>query len=267
MKNWKVILGLLILAIIVMGCATTKQTAPTPSNVVVKEIGKVKLHSFMSASVSPVIIESNKLIIIDFPGDNPDNGPLFKQYIDSLNKPIARYFISHIDSAHWVGIEKQFPNMTFYSVDADQIKATKEGSGLTIEKIADGSKQTVNGINFVFDVDRGIGAWMIKMPDLKAVYIDHLGYVKLHVLIPPLEPRLAHLKALDKEGYTWYMPGHGAPMQGPEFVQTVEAYYTDVLAAAKLGTVEEAKAAIVAKYPDYNAPPMLDRFLPGLMGK
>lgn len=235
----------------------------TPENVVVKEIGDVKLHSFLSASVSPVIIESDSLTIIDFPGDAEENQPLFKAYVDSLGKPIERYYISHVDAAHWVGIESQFPDTEFYSVDADEIKAAEGGADLNITAIADGSQQTSGGVNLVFEVDREIGAWMIKMPDLKAAYVDHIGYVNLHVLLAPLEPRLAHLKALDSEGYTWYMPGHGVPMEGPAFVTLVETYYGDVLAAvAASSTPEEAKAIIVEKHPDYVTEGMLDGMLP-----
>ena len=251
--------------ILCTGCATTKTGAVKQGNVIVNEISNVKLHSFMSVSVTPVIIESDKLIIIDFPGDSKENAELFKKYVDGLNKPIERYFISHIHSAHWQGVEKLFTGMTFHSVDADAIKATKEGAGLSIMPITDGSKMTVNGIQLVFDVDREIEAWMIKLPKLKAVYVDHLGYIDLHVLIAPLEPRLVHLRKLAREGYTWYMPGHGAPMQNPDFLNQVEAYYKDVLEIVKkYRTIPEVRTAILEKYPNYASPARLDRMLPGL---
>jgi hypothetical protein len=269
MKKLRIVLGLLVLAIIVSSCTTTGSNVPTLSNVVVREIGNVKLHSFMSSSVTPVIIETRRaLIIIDFPGDNEANVQPFKDYVDSFRKPIERYFISHVDRAHWLGVEKAFPNQAFHSIDANAIRAVAEGANIPVTPIADDSRLAVSGVNLVFQTDRAIGAYIIKMPDLKAVYHDHLGYVRLNVLIAPLEPRLAHLKALDREGYTWHMPGHGAPMQGPEFVNTVERFYGDVLAAVRrYSTVEEVKAAIIAAYPDYNTPAMLDRFLPGLMGR
>ena len=254
--------------ILCAGCTATKTgeiLESTLSNVVVKKIGNVKLHSFMSTSVTPVIIESNRLIIIDFPGDSEEKAKLFKKYVDSLNKPIARYFISHLHSVHWAGVEKFFPDMTFYSVDADEIKATPEGAGLSIKPIADDSRLTVNGIRFEFEVDREIEAWVIKMPRQRAVYTDHLGYVGLHVLFPPLEPRLEHLRKLSREGYTWFIPGHGAPMQNPEFINQVEAYYNDVLEIiARYSTIAEVRAAILEKYPDYSSPARLDRMLPRL---
>ena len=265
MKKLQIIGTLILASIFITGCVTNqgKEAASIPSNVIVKEIGNVKLHSFMSASVTPVIIESNRLMIIDFPGDSEENAPLFKNYVDSLKKPIERYFISHIDIAHWRGIEKQFPNMQFYSVDADKIKATPEGSSLIIAQISDSSNLTANGINLAFEVDRDIGAWIIKMPDQKAVFVDHLAYNSLNVFFPPLEPRLAHLKRLDREGYTWYMPGHAAPMQGPDFVNQTEAYFTTILdAVSRYSTVEEAKTAIIAKHPNYNPAALLDVFLP-----
>jgi hypothetical protein len=158
--------------------------------------------------------------------------------------------------------------MTFYSVDADAIKAHERGGALNISKIADGSSQRVDGINLVFEVDRGIQAWIIKMPDLKAAYIDHIGYVNLHVLLPPLAnfpARAAHLRRLVNEGHTYFMPGHGRPVQGVEFADQVERYYNDVTAAVRnSNTVEEAKATIMRLHPEYNSPAMLDRFLPQL---
>jgi len=220
----------------------------------------------MSRSVTPVIVETDKLIIIDFPGDVEENAPLFKNYVDSLNKPIERYFISHFHASHFRGIENQFPNMTFYSVDADHIMAMDEGANLTIMPIADGSELIVDGLRLIFEVDREIEAWIIKMPDLNAAYVDHLAYSGLHVFFPPLEPRLAHLKRLADEGITWFMPGHGAPMQEPDFVNRAAAYYATILEAlAKYDTLEEVKAAIIAAHPDYVPEANLDRFLPRFM--
>lgn len=269
MKKLTFILILALISVLFAGCIGTENTgndensAETPSNVIVKEFGNIKIHSFLSDSVSPVIVENDKLVIIDYPGDSKEQAAAFKKYVESLEKPVDRIIISHIDDAHWVGIREYFPNTPLYSVDADQIKATEPGQNLTITQIADDTKMTIDGIKYEFETDRSIGAWAIKLPDQKAVYVEHLGYVKLHILLAPLEPRLEILKNIESEGYVWFMPGHGMPMEAPEFVDTVEKYYGDVLQAiSESETADEAKAKIMAKYPDYYSEGLLDALLP-----
>ena len=237
----------------------------TFDNVITKKYGDVKLHTFQSVSVSTVVIENDKLTIIDYPGDSEEQAAKFKKYIESLNKPIDRIILSHRDNSHWLGIDKIFPNVPLYSVDADEIHAKPEGIALPVTKIADNSTQVIDGIKYEFVTNRDINAWEIKLPAQKAVFIEHIGYVNRHILNAPIDARLKLLQELNKEGYTWYMPGHGAPMKAPEFVNQVTAYYTDILKApTTYKSAVEAKAKIMAKYPDYTGEAMLERYLNAL---
>lgn len=265
MKLLSIVLAIVFATTLLPGYAAGN--AEVPSNVVIREIGDVRLHSFMSVSVTPMIIETdNSLIIIDFPGDNAERAVLFREYVESLNKPITRYFISHLHASHFRGIENHFPNTTFYSVDADYIMAMDEGANLTITPVADGSELTVDGIRLIFEADREIEAWIIRMPDLNAVFVDHLAYANLHVFFYPLEPRLTHLRRLEAEGYTWFMPGHGAPMEAPEFVDSAEAYFNTILeAVATFDTIEEMIPFISERHPDYVPVANIERFLPRFM--
>lgn len=251
------------LAMTVAALFSEGDAAALPDNVVAKQIGDLTLYSFLSDSVSPVIVARDNLVLIDYPGDNEEKAASYVEFVQRLGKPIERMFISHIDAAHWVNVEKFLPDVALYSVDADEIMATPEGAALAIAPIADGDTLTVDGVQYTFETNREIGAWEIKMPALNAVYVDHLGYVNLHVLLAPLEPRAEMLKALEAEGYTWFMPGHSAPAENPGFVAQVETYYNDVSSAvANNEDVADAVAEIVEKYPDYNTPEMLELFLP-----
>ncbi|WNY28078.1 hypothetical protein MmiEs2_02590 [Methanimicrococcus stummii] len=263
----KLILVLAVICIAFSGCLEngdeTKPTPEIPSNVIVKEFGDVKLHSFLSDSVSPVIVEHDKLIIIDYPGDSEIQATAFKEYVESFGKPIDRIIISHVDEAHWINIQKYFPNVSIYSVDADEIMAMATGSNLTVTKLNDDSKMTIDGVKYEFETNREIGAWAIKLSDQKAVYVEHLGYVNLHVLIAPLEPRAEMLKDLEAQGYIWFMSGHGVPATASEFVDNVEKYYSEILkAVAESETPDEAKTIIMQKYPNYVTEEMLDAMLP-----
>ncbi len=263
MKTFYFVFILALTSVFFAGCIGNGTIAEPPSNVIIKEYGDVRLHTFLSDSVSPVIVEKNRLVMIDYPGDSAEQAAAFKEYAESLGKPVDRIIISHIDEAHWTGVEEYFPNVPLYSVDADEIMSTENGANLTVIRLNDNAKETIDGGSYEFETNREIGAWVVKLPDQKAVYVEHLGYVNLHILLVPLEPRLEILQTLEAEGYTWFMPGHGMPMTAPEFVDTVERYYGDVLqAVSESETPEEAKAIIMAKYPDYYSEGLLDALFP-----
>lgn len=248
-----------------IGAVAMAETADLPENVVAKTIGDVTLYSFLSDSVAPVIVEHDSLVLIDYPGDSEEQAAAYVAFVQSLGKPIDRMIISHIDDAHWVNVEKFLPDVALYNVDAEGIMAKPEGAALTITPLAGDESTTIDGIAYAFVTNTEIGAWEIKLPELNAVYVEHLGYVNLHVLLAPLAPRTEMLKALEEEGYTWFMPGHGAPAENPGFVSQVEAYYTDVMAAvAGNEDPADAVAEIAEKYQDYVTEGMLEAMVPGL---
>lgn len=263
MKTFRFVLILILVCVLFAGCVGNDTPAEPPSHVIIKEYGDIRLHTFLSDSVSPVIVEKNKLVIIDYPGDSAEQAAAFKEYAESLGKPVDRIIISHTDEAHWVGIKEYFPAVPLYSVDADEITASENGADLTVLRLGDDAEVAIDGVTYEFETNREIGAWAIKLPDQKAVYVEHLGYVNLHILLAPLEPRLEMLQELEAQGYTWFMPGHGMPMEAPEFTDRVQRYYTDVLqAVSESETPDEAKAVIMEKYPEYQTEELLDALLP-----
>lgn len=88
------------------------------------------------------------------------------------------------------------------------------------------------------------------------------------VPMPPFEARLAQMKKLQSEGFTWFAAGHGVPSESPLFISRVAEYYAFVDKAVKeAGSPEKAREMIVAQYPDYGLVPLLDVFLPMLTDK
>lgn len=248
-----------------VSATSVAESAGLPENVVAKTIGDVTLYSFLSDSVAPVIVARDSLVLIDYPGDSEAQAAAYVAFVESLGKPIDRMIISHIDEAHWINVQNFLPDVALYSVDAEAIMAKPEGAALTITPLAGNENTTIDGVSYEFVTNTEIGAWEIKLPELNAVYVEHLGYVNLHVLLAPLAPRTEMLKALEAEGYTWFMPGHGAPAENPGFVSQVEAYYTDVMAAvAGNEDPADAVAEVAEKYPGYFTEGMLGGMLPGL---
>lgn len=256
-----------MLLAIAMLCAvlSVSSAEEMPENVVARTIGDVTLYSFLSDSVSPVIVANERLVLIDYPGDSAAQAEAYVKFVESLGLPIERMIISHVDAAHWVGIENYLPDVALFSVDAEAIMALPEAAALTLVPIADDAEMTIDGVQYTFVTNRELGAWEVRLPELEAVYVEHLGYVNLHVLLAPLAPRAEMLKALAAEGYTYFMPGHGAPAQEPGFTAQVETYYTDVMAAVQ-GNADpaDAVAEVAEQYPGYFTQEMLAGMLPGL---
>ena len=136
-----------------------------------------------------------------------------------------------------------------------------------VEQLADG-KHTIGGVEYLFTSLPDSGASIIALPAEKMAMVHHLGYVGVHVPMPPFAARLAQLEKLQNEGYAWIVAGHGTPSDSRDFIAHVAEYYAFVEKAVKeAGSPEKARAIIVAQYPDYGLVPLLDVFLPMLTGK
>lgn len=241
--------------------APVSKSADVDYHVITQKYDDIQVHSYMSGNVSPVIVEtSDKLVLIDIPDIDQE---YYKSFVDSLGKPVDTIIVSHSDTPHWVGISDMFPDVPVYSIAANDIKAMDEGKNFAIQQIKDG-KHTYADVEFEFETNHDIGAYVIKMPVQKAVYFDHLGYIDLNIILAPLDERLAIMKDLQTEGYTWFMCGHGKPDTADAFVSYVEDYFSVVKTAiANNDTADGAKAEIMEKYPDNYNEELLDKFLPG----
>lgn len=60
-------------------------------------------------------------------------------------------------------------------------------------------------------------------------------------------------------------PGHG-PKTDLSSIKVMRAYLQDFSKAVSLNSVEEAKAMMLEKYPEYNMPGFLDYSLPSFFG-
>lgn len=269
------------IALCVAGAAYAADFTPAQGQVYSKTFGDVKVHDYVTKTGGAAqVVEKDKLVVFDVPGNALQNQD-FQAYVQSLGKPVEAVIISHGDDHHWLGADTVFPGVKMYSLDADAV--TKDalanakktmGADMVpyttvpqVEKLAEGAR-TFDGVEYVFVRLPDLGSTIIEMPAQKTAMVHHLGYVGVHVPMAPFDQRLAQLQALDKNGYTWIVAGHGTPGDSKDFVQKVADYYAFVQkAVAESKTPEEAKAEIVRQYPSYNSAFLLDIMLPGLMKK
>lgn len=269
------------IALCVAGAAYAADFTPAQGQVYSKTFGDVKVHDYVTKTGGAAqVVEKDKLVVFDVPGNALQNQD-FQAYVQSLGKPVEAVIISHGDDHHWLGADTVFPGVKMYSLDADAV--TKDalanakktmGADMVpyttvpqVEKLAEGA-HTFDGVEYVFVRLPDLGSTIIEMPAQKTAMVHHLGYVGVHVPMAPFDQRLAQLQALDKNGYTWIVAGHGTPGDSKDFVQKVADYYAFVQkAVVESKTPEEAKAEIVRQYPSYNSVFLLDIMLPGLMKK
>lgn len=250
-----------------------------------KQVGSITLHDYVSSTGGAAqIVETDRLVVFDVPGNAPQNEE-FKAFADSLGKPVEAVVISHAHEHHWLGVDTLFPGVKIYSTQAAAIngdagkkalEAARASMGTEmvpytsvpeVEPLADGSKK-LGGVEYEFMSLPDLGASIIALPAGKMVMTHHLGYVGVHVPMPPFEARLAQLQKLKDEGYTWMVGGHGVPAESDLLIDNVAEYYAFVDRTVKeSGSAEEAVKRIVARYPEYGLVPLLDAFVPMLMKK
>lgn len=250
-----------------------------------KQVGSITLHDYVSSTGGAAqIVETDRLVVFDVPGNAPQNEE-FKAFADSLGKPVEAVVISHAHEHHWLGVDTLFPGVKIYSTQAAAIngdagkkalEAARASMGTEmvpytsvpeVEPLADGSKK-LGGVEYEFMSLPDLGASIIALPAGKMVMTHHLGYVGVHVPMPPFEARLAQLGKLKDEGYTWMVSGHGVPAESDLLIDNVAEYYAFVDRTVKeSGSAEEAVKRIVARYPEYGLVPLLDAFVSMLMKK
>lgn len=284
MKNIVVSLMMTAAVMGLAGQAAAAEFAPVEGRLYSKTFGDVKIHDYVTRSGGAAqVVETDRLVVLDVPGNAAQNED-FRNFVRSLDKPVEAVILSHRDAHHWIGADVLFPGVKMYSPDAEAIRdggakaladarksmgeeAVPYDTVPAVEKLENGARSFA-GVEYVVTALPDLGAVIIRLPAQKTAMIHHLGYVGVHVPMAPFSQRLAQIRTLEKTGYSWIVAGHGFPGDSETFTQNVADYYAFVADAVKnSSSVEEARALIIKRYPDYQSAFLLDLLLPGLMGK
>jgi len=95
-----------------------------PIVMVAKQAGDVRVHTFVSsftsnniANATHIIESRSRLVLVDGQFLSP-YARKFREYADSLGKPIERVYLSHRHPDHWFGLGTAFSDTSIYALPA-----------------------------------------------------------------------------------------------------------------------------------------------------
>lgn len=266
---------------------TIAQELPKASVVLAGKSKNVTIHTLvapdeMFANTSHIIELPHELIIVDGQFFAPYAWQL-KAFVDSLKKPVTRFYISHDHPDHYIGFGDAFPNAEVYALAETKEGIEKNGQetlkqrqaqfGALIAKtlktpthVQKEGKEVIDGVTFIFEKsteNEAAVSLVIKVPEVKAYIVQDIVYNKTHLFISG--STLGWRKALQEikkdNQYTLILPGHGKPTDRSVIDEDLK--YLDVVdkVLASTNSKKEYKDKILAAYPGYGGVHLIDIYL------
>jgi glyoxylase-like metal-dependent hydrolase (beta-lactamase superfamily II) len=205
-------------------------------------------------------------------------------YAETLNKPIARLYISHYHPDHLLGAAAFSAPMYSLPEVKDKIEAVgdrvareeneKHGDAIPTHaerpsELVRPGEEILDGVQFQFfqlQHAETENALMIGLPDHRILITQDLVYNHVHVFIAEraFDSWLGMLRYYEVQPFTRVLPGHGAP-GGKELYEGMAQYLCsarELLAKASNG--DGLKASLIAAFPGFGGCVLLDhqkRFL------
>lgn len=262
-----------------------------PIKIMVKRVNDVRIHTFISsyegdniANATHIIESKNVLVLVDGQFLKP-YAKLFREYADSLKKPIARLYLSHRHPDHWFGLGDAFSDIEIYTLQEtiDFLKENGEASREDhIPKLGDLAPDTVvipknavkpgievvDGVTYIIEkivdteIDYGI---TLKLPDLGVYIVQDLIYSGTHLYLTKyLDHWIAQFEDMLTSDYDLFLPGHGEPADKKEVTENLK-YLIAAKQAMADGLKDEAfKAFMLQRFPTRQCPAIFNIYLPRL---
>ena len=263
-----------------------------PIRMVVKQVGPVRLHTFISsfaddniANATHIIESDRSLVLVDGQFLVP-YATQYRSYADSLGKPIERVYLSHRHPDHWFGLGAAFSDTDIYALPETIAFLKEHGADsrddhwkmgeLAPDKIvvpqgvvAPG-EETIDGVTYVFDkvTDTEIDFLLtIRLPELGVHIVQDLIYSGTHLyLTQDMGHWIEVLEEMLVSEDDLFLPGHGLPAGKNEVARNVE-YLSAARQAVGNGLTGDAfKTLMLQRYPDRKCPGIFDIYLPRLFG-
>lgn len=266
--------------------------APLPDPIIIaKKAGGVRIHTFVAsftgdniANATHIIESKNTLVLIDGQFLAP-YATKFREYADSLGKPIERLYLSHRHPDHWFGLGTAFSDIAIYALQEtiDFVKQHGEESRedhlakmgdlvpktiVVPQNAAMRGVETIDGVIYVVDrvIDTEIDFLLtIRLPELGICIPQDLIYSGTHLyLTKDFENWIRILQKMLISDDELFLPGHGLPADKNEVARNIE-YLSAASQAMKNGlTKEEFKEYLLERYPARECPGIFDIYLPRL---
>jgi glyoxylase-like metal-dependent hydrolase (beta-lactamase superfamily II) len=236
----------------------------------------------MFTNTTHVIELPHELIVVDGQFYAP-YAQQVKKLTDSLNKPVARFYISHDHPDHYLGFGDAFPNTAVYALEETKEAIDKAGQQVLEQRqkqfggiiakslnkpshIQKTGKEVIDGVTFIFEKslnNEDAVSMVIKIPEVKTNILQDIVYNKTHSFISG--STVGWRKAIQKEEaqkqYSLILPGHGNPSDRSIFETNLK--YLDFVdkTLSESKSKEEYKAKLLAQYPDYGGDHLIDIYL------
>ncbi|WNM29967.1 MBL fold metallo-hydrolase [Streptomyces sp. Li-HN-5-11] len=263
-----------------------------PLIMVVKRAGDVRIHTFVAsfaysniANATHIIETRNQLVLVDGQFLVP-YARAFRDYADSLGKPIERLYLSHRHPDHWFGLGTAFSDVAIYALPETMSFIEEHGEDsrsdhwklgdlvpdrIVVPKHAVGpGTETIDGVRYVFDrvTDTEIDYHLtIRLPELGVYFAQDLLYSGTHLyLTKHMDHWIRVLQEMLLSDYELFMPGHGLPADKNEVARNIE-YLSAARQAIGNGLADEAfKGFMLQRYPERKCPGIFDIYMPRLFG-
>ncbi|MFD5078325.1 MBL fold metallo-hydrolase [Streptomyces sp. NPDC058371] len=257
-----------------------------------KQTGDVRIHTFVSsfmygniANATHVIETRNQLVLVDGQFLAP-YARAFRNYADSLGKPIERLYLSHRHPDHWFGLGTAFSDIPVYALSETMNFIQDHGEEsindhwklgdlapdhiVVPKQVVGPGEETIDGVRYVFDrvVDTEIDYDLtIKLPELGVYFAQDLIYSGTHLY---LTKHMGHwtrvLQEMLTSDYELFMPGHGLPADKNEVARNIE-YLSAARQAIGDGLTGDAfKNFMLQRYPERQCQGIFDIYMPRLFG-
>lgn len=264
---------------------------PEPRVQVVKEIGDVKVHTFVShemflANATHIIEGPNELVVVDGQFVVP-YALQFRGYVDSLGKPINRVYLSHAHIDHYFGLGAAFDDVDVYALP--ETIAFLEQSGEEIRKAraevyggfvpdklvipghtVSAGTEVIDGVTYehvVYNDAETDFQLAIKLPELGVFITQDIIYSGAHIyLTEGLDNWITILQEIGESEYEVFLPGHGMPADKNEIKNNINYLQTAQRALAEASDAEAFKATMLGAFPDRDVAAIFDIYLPLLFG-
>ena len=263
-----------------------------PIKIALKRSKDVTIHSFISsyeadniANATHIIESKNTLVIIDGQFLRP-YAKLFREYANSIGKPIERLYLSHRHPDHWFGLGDAFADVEIYALpetidflekhgeQSREDHISKLGSDLAPasvvipKNIAKPGVETIDGVNYVLEriIDTEIDyALMLKLPELGVYIVQDLIYSGTHLYLTQyIDHWVEILESMLTSDYDLFLPGHGFPADKKEVADNIK-YLTAGKEAIAQGLKDDCfKEFMLKRFPNRECPAIFDIYIPRL---
>jgi glyoxylase-like metal-dependent hydrolase (beta-lactamase superfamily II) len=262
--------------------------------IITNQAGSVRIHTMIAAftdgniaNATHIIESKHTLVLIDSQFLR-FYAMKFREYADTLRKPIERLYLSHRHPDHWFGVGSAFsdiPTTSIYGLpetvgfigqhgeESRQDHLKKLGDQAPDKIVVPGSivqpgVDTIDGVTYVFDraVDTEIDFHLtITLPGNAVMILQDLIYSGTHLYLTPHFDRwIRVLSAALTSDYDLFLAGHGLPADKSEVARNIE-YLASANGAMESGLTSDAfKAFLIARYPERKCPAIFDIYLPRL---